>query len=155
MKITLTGCALALLLSVYIPDNHFGLAYAGEAMNADFEKLADLNQGYLHSYRNGLPEFFEGLLDQDFRETSPDGTVLNKAQFLEKIASQANSSEQLSIEAGELEIQIFGDTAIVRAIPLITAADGTTYKGGRYTDVYVRNGSEWFCVAAHLGGTAD
>ncbi len=155
MKTTLSGLALVLILGAYAHFNSSNQTYAGEAMNADVQRLTELNEAYLHSYRNGLPEFFEQVLAEDFRETAPDGTVLNKSQFLQKIASQRNTSDPLTIEAGELEIQIFGDTAVVRAIPLITAPDGTTFQGGRYTDVYVRTEDGWFCVAAHLGGSPN
>jgi len=131
------------------------MVYAGESMSDDIQQLTSLNQSYLNSYRNGLVEFFEQTLVEEFKETAPDGTVLNREQFLEKIASRANSGEQLQIEALELDIQLFGDTAIVRSVPLVTNPDGSSFKGGRYTDVYTRIEGEWLCVAAHLGGTPN
>ena len=131
------------------------MVYAGESMSDDIQQLTSLNQSYLNSYRNGLVEFFEQTLVEDFKEVAPDGTVLNKEEFLEKIAARMNSGEQLQIEASELDIQLFGDTAIVRSVPLVTNPDGSSFKGGRYTDVYTRIDGEWLCVAAHLGGTPN
>lgn len=146
---------LLLVLATYTVGPGTNPTEAGEAMNKDIEDLTAFNQSYLNSYRNGLVEFFEERLIDDFKETAPDGTVLNKEEFLQKIAAGYNSGEQLKIEAGELDIQIFGDTAIVRSIPLITNPDGSRIRGGRYTDVYTRMDGEWYCVAAHLGGTPN
>lgn len=118
----------------------------------DYQALAALNQQYLESYRNGNIAFFDRILADEFREVSPDGTTLNKAQFLEKIAARATNTARLTISASDLEIRIFDDTAIVNAIPTITAPNGAVTKGGRYTDAYVRRGNEWICLTAHLGG---
>ncbi len=144
---------LLLVLAAYTVVPGTNSTQAGEAMNRDIEVLTAFNQSYLNSYRNGLVEFFEERLVDEFKETAPDGTVLNKEEFLQKIVSGYNSGEQLKIEAGELDIQVFGDTAIVRSIPIITNPDGSSFRGGRYTDVYTRMDGEWYCVAAHLGGT--
>ena len=151
----LDGLLLLLVMAAYTVAPGTNPTQAGEAMSDDIAVLTAFNQSYLNSYRNGLVEFFEERLVADFKETAPDGTVLNKEEFLQKIAAAHNSGEQLKIEAGELDIQLFGDTAIVRSIPLITNPDGSSFRGGRYTDVYTRIDGEWFCVAAHLGGTPN
>jgi|GEM_PF-6451385 len=120
----------------------------------DIQQLEALNQQYLESYGSGGVAFFSDLMADEFRETAADGTILNKEQFLNKISANAGrNSNATSIHAEELEIQVFGNTAIVRAIPVITQADGTQIRGGRYTDSYAKLNEEWICVAAHLGGT--
>ncbi|NKB32684.1 MAG: DUF4440 domain-containing protein [Pseudomonadales bacterium] len=120
----------------------------------DYQQLEELNKGYLDSYRSGKADFFNRVLADDFRETAADGTILNRAQFLQKISEFGNAqADPITVTAGELEIRIFGDTAIVHAIPIVTMADGTTFNGGRYTDVYARIDGQWLCVAAHLGGS--
>lgn len=155
MKKTKASNSVLLSFSVFICFFFSNSISAGESMASDIEQLTSLNQSYLNSYRNGLVEFFEQILVDEFKETAPDGTVLNKEEFLQKIASRANTGELLQIEALELDIQLFGDTAIVRSIPLVTNPDGSSFRGGRYTDVYTRIEGEWFCVAAHLGGTPN
>ncbi len=129
-------------------------ALSAEPGSVDIRILTELNQGYLDSYRSGNVDFYDRILTEDFRETAPDGTILNKAEFLAKIgANSGRQGESMEIAAGELEIRIFEDTAIVHAIPVISLPDGVAVNGGRYTDVYVRIDGEWKCVAAHLGGS--
>lgn len=118
---------------------------------ADYDQLQQLNQDYLESYVSGDVERFDQILAEDYRETATDGTILNKSEFLAKIAAGANDQAP-EIEASELEIRIFDDLAIVHAVPLITLDDGISIARGRYTDVYARIDGAWRCVAAHLGG---
>lgn len=115
--------------------------------------LTKLNQGYVEAYAAGNTDFFDRVLASDFRETAPDGTLLNRDEFLLKIAGRAQeSSTKIEIKAGEVEIRIFGDTAIIHARSIITMPNGSTIIGGRYTDIYSRIDEKWLCVAAHLGG---
>jgi hypothetical protein len=115
--------------------------------------LSDLNQRYVESYATGNTAFFDRILASDFRETSPDGTILNRVEFLSKIEGKAQeSSSSIEIEADDVEVRIFGDTAIVHARSVVTLPDRSTITGGRYTDIYSRIDGEWLCVAAHLGG---
>ncbi|GJM11613.1 MAG: hypothetical protein DHS20C12_00160 [Pseudohongiella sp.] len=117
----------------------------------DYEQLKQINQDYLNSYVSGNAQRFDEILAQDYRETATDGTILNKSEFLAKIAAASNAQPP-EIEALELEIRIFEDLAIVHAVPQLTLQDGTTIARGRYTDVYARIDGVWLCVAAHLGG---
>ena len=118
----------------------------------DIATLTELNQGYLISYRTGNAEWFAENLTDDFRETAPDGTILDKQAFLQKIASRKGGSDQ-SVRAGELEIRLFENLAIVHAFPIGTTSSGEVISGGRYTDVYYKIAGRWLCVTAHLGGS--
>lgn len=115
--------------------------------------LTELNQSYVKAYGEGNTDFFNQVLAGDFRETAPDGTILNREEFLLKIAGKAHKSPTpIKIRAAEVEVRIFGDTAIVHARSITTTSNGSTITGGRYTDIYSRIDEEWLCVAAHLGG---
>lgn len=118
----------------------------------DIKILTELNQSYLISYRTGDAAWFDENLTDDFRETAPDGTILDKSAFLQKIRSRAGGEHE-GVTAGELEIRVFHDLAIVHAIPTTVLENGETRTGGRYTDVYYKIADRWFCVTAHLGGT--
>lgn len=118
----------------------------------DIAVLTALNQNYLISYRTGDSEWFDDNLTEDFRETAPDGTILDKEAFLQKIRTRAGGDDQ-GVSAGELEIRLFGDLAIVHAYPVTPLPGGEVQKGGRYTDVYYKVSGRWLCVTAHLGGT--
>lgn len=129
---------------------------AGQTTSAhitDEEVLAELNQGYLLAYSNGDAEWFDQHLSNDFTETAQDGTLLNKADFLEKI-SAISSSNVTTTSAEELSIRIVGDMAIVQAIPLRTLEDGSIIRGGRYLDIYYKFEGGWLCVVAQLGGAS-
>jgi len=119
---------------------------------ADIEALTALNQGYLIAYRRGDTHWFDDNLAEDFQEAAPDGTLLNKEQFLEKIERRAGGDAQ-DVRAAELMIRLYGDVAIVNAIPEVTSSSGVTLRGGRYTDAYYRVEGRWLCVTAHLGGS--
>lgn len=118
----------------------------------DIKILSELNQNYLISYRTGDAAWFDENLTDDFRETAPDGTILDKSAFLDKIRQRAGGKHE-GVMAGELEIRLFDDLAIVHAIPITPLSNGETRAGGRYTDVYYKIAGRWLCVTAHLGGT--
>lgn len=121
------------------------------AASTDIDALTALNQGYLIAYRTGDVQWFDQNLAPDFQEAAPDGTLLNKTEFLTKIGQRAGGDAQ-GVQAAELSIRLFSDLAIVNAIPEITTAEGVTLRGGRYTDAYYRIEGRWLCVTAHLGG---
>ena len=122
------------------------------AESADAIALTELNQNYLVSYRTGDVQWFDRNLTEDFREAAPDGTLLNKAEFLRKIGLRVGGDAQ-GVQAVELEIRLFGDLAVVHAMPETISSDGISIRGGRYTDVYYRDSGRWLCVSAHLGGS--
>ena len=133
-----------------------GDAVSGEdtRIQTDTATLTEINQGYLASYRTGDAQWFDAHLSEDFRETAPDGTILNKPQFLQKIRQRVGGSAE-GVQAAELEIRLFDDLAVIHGIPESIDQDGSRNRGGRYTDVYYRIADRWLCVAAHLGGSVS
>jgi len=147
-SLLLQGASLS-FLAFFLP-NH---AQSQESINpADIETLTALNQGYLIAYRTGDVAWFDRNLAVDFQEVAPDGTLLNKEQFLKKIGGRAGGDAQ-GVRATELSIRLFGDLAIIHSIPEITTPGGASLRGGRYTDAYYRIEGRWLCVSAHLGGS--
>ncbi len=140
-----TFASLLALFILYMPFN------AGAYVPKDEETLSELNQSYLVSYRTGNTQWFSDNLSEDFREVAPDGTMLNKTEFLRKIEGRAGGDPQ-AVRAAELEIRFSDNLAIVTAIPEVVTQDGKSLRGGRYTDVYHRVGDRWLCITAHLGG---
>lgn len=105
------------------------------------------NQMQLHHDAKAM----ESILDADFVLTDYDGSLMNKAQFLESIR---NPADQLTVEVSEdMKLHRHGDTVIVTG--------GTHEKGtnkgkryehkGRFTDTWVKKNGGWLCVASQLG----
>ncbi len=108
--------------------------------------LAALNRDYIHSVQHGDVRRFEQILAQDFLCSNPDGTLIDKAQFLEQTARPLTISG-LAIE--DVRIRILGDVAIIHARTRYTAPNGDK-RAGRYTDVWARRDGQWVAVSAHV-----
>ena len=87
------------------------------------------------------------ILAPDFRNSSPDGTLTDRPGFLAVVARPSNLK---SLTAEDVEIRIFGDSAIIHARTVYETADGRQ-GNGRYTDVWQRQrDGRWLAVAAHV-----
>lgn len=108
--------------------------------------LARLNDDYVRSVLESNVARFEQLLAADFRNTNPDGTILDRAGFLAQIARPSGLAR---LTAEDVEIRVMGDTAIVHARTVYETADGRP-GSGRYTDIWQKRDGEWKAVAAHV-----
>ena len=112
----------------------------------DTDILAKLNDDYIASVQNGDVRRFSEILAEDFLCSNPDGTLVDKARFLEQTARPVTISG-LAIE--DVRIRVLGDVAIIHARTRYTLADGTA-REGRYTDVWARREGRWLAVSAHV-----
>ena len=89
------------------------------------------------------------LLADDFTYVDIDGSLQNKAQFLDSIQHPVEHIEIIGNES--LKTHVYRDTVIVSG----TYHEKGTLNGkpylhrGRFTDTWVRQGSSWMCVASH------
>lgn len=116
------------------------------AEDVDLDTLRDLNLAYLDSVRTGDVERFRQILSEDFLCSLPDGSLLDKRQFLEHTAKPRTLSH---LEADDVRIRVLGDVAIIHAATRYTTLDGQEGRG-RYTDVWQKRGDTWVCVSAHV-----
>lgn len=72
--------------------------------------------------------------------------MLDKAQFLSMIGA---GSDQATYNVDLVNIRIFGDVALIRAIGSWTTRRGVSGVS-HYTDVYVRSGDDWKVVSAQI-----
>ena len=86
------------------------------------------------------------MLADDFLCSLPDGSGINREQFLAQIAAPATIS---NLEAHDVNVRLFGDLAIVHARTTFTMANGRP-GASRYTDVWARRDGRWVAVAAHI-----
>jgi len=112
----------------------------------DDATLAALNADYVRSVLTSDAARFSQLLAAEFRNTNPDGTLLDRAGFLAQVAKPSNLK---SLECADVEIRIMGDTAIVHARTVYVTSDGRP-GSGRYTDIWRKRDGQWQAVAAHV-----
>ena len=112
----------------------------------DRSLLATLNDDYVRSVLTSDTARFEQILAPDFRNTGADGTIANRAEFIAQIAKPANLT---SLRCDDVEIRLFGDTAIIHARTVYVMSDGRP-GSGRYTDIWRKQDGRWLAVAAHV-----
>ena len=103
----------------------------------DRDTLLALNRDYIASVQNSDVARFEQILADDFRCSNPDGTLMDRAQFL---AQTARPVSIRGLAAYDVVIRILGDMAIIHARTEYQTADGQI-RSGRYTDIWARRGS--------------
>ena len=96
----------------------------------DLDTLTALNRDYVASVQKGDVKRFEEILANDFMCSNPDGSLLDKAEFL-KLTSQPVTISGLVAE--DVRIRLLGDFAIIHAHFNSRSADGKRRRG-RYTD---------------------
>lgn len=115
-------------------------------MAPDLEVLEVLNKGYVDSVQDSDVAWFEQHLSEDFLNTNPDGTLVDRAGFLQQIAKPQAIS---GLEPRDVNIRLLGDTAIIHAKTVYRKPDGQP-GAGRYTDIWQKRDGRWVCVAAHV-----
>lgn len=112
----------------------------------DLETLTELNAGYIRSVQESDTGWFGEKLTEDFLNTNPDGSLVDKAGFLKQIAPKARIS---NLRCHDVNVRLMGDFAIIHARTTYSLPDGKA-GNGRYTDIWARRGGKWFCVAAQV-----
>ena len=116
------------------------------ATRSDLDVLTALNRDYIHSVQHGDVRRFDEILAADFLCSNPDGSLVDKNQFLEQTARPVTIS---GLSVHEVRVRILGDIAIIHARTSYTTADGEQ-RNGRYTDVWARRDGKWLAVSAHV-----
>ena len=112
----------------------------------DLETLQELNRGYVRAAEKSDVGWYETHLADDFLASNPDGSLVDRAGFLARIAAPYSGSNPAAVD---VQIRLFGDVALIHAGFRYTKRDGQPGTG-RYTDVWARRGGPWLCIAAHF-----
>lgn len=113
---------------------------------SDLSVLVRLNQDYIDAVRTSNVQRFREILAEDFLCTMADGTLVDRAAFLEH-ASRPTTVHGLEVH--DVNVRLLGDTAIVHGATTFTHPDGRAGRG-RYTDVWARRDGRWVAVAAQF-----
>lgn len=114
----------------------------------DQTRLRHLNEEYIRSSLQSDMDWYRAHLASDFVCISHDAQVFDKHQFIEMIGK---GSDQKTYHLDLVDVRIFGDVALIRAIGAWESKAGQ--RGvTHYTDVWVRDtgNAEWRCVSAQL-----
>ncbi len=125
-----------------------GAAWSQAPQTAGVEKaVAALENQWLQSQKTNNPDLVAPLLAEKFVSTSSDGKVSGKAALL----ADAKATKWTSVENEDVQIRVFGDTAIATGG---FKGKGTDSSGkpidhhSRWTDTWVKMpDGKWQCVA--------
>lgn len=123
----------------------------GRSPQSDLAILEQLNRDYIASVQNSDVRRFDQILAAEFYCSNPDGSLVDRAAFLEQTARPVPIRD---LEARDVVIRLFGppgreNMAIIHARTTYTTAGGEA-KSGRYTDVWARQNETWLAVSAHV-----
>ncbi|MEO8038962.1 MAG: nuclear transport factor 2 family protein [Betaproteobacteria bacterium] len=110
------------------------------------ETLRKLNQDYIHSIATSDVGRFEEILAKDFLNSNPDGSLVNRADFLSGIGRLAAVS---NLACEDVRIRVMGEFAIIHGRTTYRKPTGDA-GAGRYTDIWALQDGQWLCVAAHV-----
>ncbi len=116
------------------------------AARTDLDQLHDLNRDYINSVQRMDVRRFDEILSDDFVCSNPDGSLVDRAAFLQQTARPIAIS---GLEARDVDVRLMGDFAIIHARTAFTLPDGRP-GAGRYTDIWARRNGQWLAVAAHV-----
>jgi ketosteroid isomerase-like protein len=112
----------------------------------DLKTLIALNRDYIESVQHGDVRRFDEILADDFVCSNPDGSLVDRAGFLEQTERPVTIAD---LAAHDVDVRLLGDVAIIHARTTYALADGRE-GSGRYTDVWERRDGRWLAVAAHV-----
>jgi ketosteroid isomerase-like protein len=115
-------------------------------MTSDLAELTKLNDDYISSVQHSNVKRFDEILADDFLCSMPDGSLLDRRQFLDQTARPVTIR---NLQSHDVNVRLIGDVAIIHARTSYTTADGQA-GGGRYTDVWARRNGRWLAVSAHV-----
>src|SRR5262245_46920945 len=117
---------------------------------SDKDTIEQLNNRYIEAYMSADVGWYEKNLALDFVCIESDGSVLNKAQFLNKAAEGPDVADY---KLQEVNVRIYGIVALVQATGLFTRKDQSSGMS-RYTDIYAQTAGEWKVVSAQITRTS-
>ncbi|MBW8860955.1 MAG: nuclear transport factor 2 family protein [Acidobacteria bacterium] len=121
-------------------------APAGVLTEDDVQALTRLNAAYIDCVVTADADRFATILADDFVCSNPDGTLVDRDEFLRRTRS-ATRLQSMAID--DLRIRVIGSVGIIHARTTYVLGDGRQ-GAGRYTDVWALRGGAWLAVAAHV-----
>lgn len=93
---------------------------------------------------------YERYLSTDYSRISPTGAVESREQVMKSFRTSAPGGE---MEPSQLEVKVYGDTAILTGKLAVTKAGAVRHS--RFRKVFIRRGEQWFLVSLQGVTLAD
>jgi hypothetical protein len=130
------------------------LAVAFTLQADEVEQLRRLDKELSVATWTGDALWFEKNLDDDYVLITSKGTMYTKADVVSELATPGMKMDPF--EAFELQVRIYGDSAVVngRRLQHFTVGRARYANDLRYTDVYVKRKGRWLLVSEHVSNMA-
>jgi hypothetical protein len=121
-------------------------------LEKDLADLRALNAKFIHNFVTCDVAAHDAIIHERFTCISSSGGVQGRADYLRDWATDFDPEIILYWDMRDERIDMFGDTALVRATDKwVRRINGQEMTGmTTYTDVYVRSGAKWLCIQAQL-----
>ncbi|MGH7303687.1 MAG: nuclear transport factor 2 family protein [Candidatus Rokuibacteriota bacterium] len=116
------------------------------ARASDVQKLEQLNRDYVRAAQASNVRWFDANLAACFMGSNPDGSLVDRAGFLDRIGRPNPSTNMAAVGT---HTRIVGDIGIIDSGFRFTRPDGQEGVG-HYTDVYGFVDGRWQCISAHF-----
>jgi ketosteroid isomerase-like protein len=138
---------VALLFVLFCSAGQFAKAQTSGDSGARSNVLA-LEHAWDQAQERGDVKALSAIFDDSLIYVDYDGAVLTKAGYLARV--KGNTTHMQQIVAEEMNVQLFGNTAVVVGTYRVKGMEkGKPYlRRGRFTDIWVRTNGNWICVAA-------
>ena len=116
---------------------------------ADESKLIALENAWNQAQLNHDARALETLVGEKFIYTDIDGSVMDRARFLDDIRKTSYHDTLVTNE--DVRVDMYGDAAVVSGTYHTKGNDkGKPFEHyGRFTDTWIRQKGQWQCVARH------
>jgi ketosteroid isomerase-like protein len=108
--------------------------------------LHELNRGYVRAAQNSDVKWFADHLHDAYMSFNPDGSLVDKAGFIDRIASPGPARRYEAVDA---RVRLIGDLGIIQSGFRMLDPEGKPARGC-YTDVWSRATGAWLCLSAHF-----
>jgi ketosteroid isomerase-like protein len=114
------------------------------------QELIDVSHAWDRAMITNDPDAIGEYMAEDWTIIGADGSVGDKATFLDLIRSGALTHDVM--ESHDMNVRVYGDTAVVIA----RGVSGGNYQGQKFnlvervSCVFLRHESRWRCVLTHL-----
>lgn len=126
----------------------------GAAQAADREAIREVLRQLTEAQKNYDVAAMDRVLAPDYVEVSPDGALDERAKVLSFYTPERKNAagmELTSYAISEMELRVFGDTAVAVALlpfTMVTPGSAPTTHAFRCTYVLLRSGGRWLVISS-------